>query len=184
MLSDILDDGGSCQIKVTLCHYRPQRSCEGYVFTSVCLSTGGSTWPGTPPPGTRYNPPCDQVPPGTRYPPPRDQVHPRTRYTLRDQVHPPDQVSPQTRYTPLPCDQVPPPDQVHPPRDQVLPTSCPEHRKMGDTVNVRTVRILLECIFVFSGVCNFSGLKLVWMEQILSKWNDYFIGTTTILWVK
>ena len=22
-------------------HYRPQRSCEGYVFTGVCLSTGG-----------------------------------------------------------------------------------------------------------------------------------------------
>ena len=22
--------------------YRPQRSCEGYVFTGVCLSTGGS----------------------------------------------------------------------------------------------------------------------------------------------
>ena len=33
--------------------YHPQRSCEGYVFTNVCLSTGGSTWPGTPPgPGT------------------------------------------------------------------------------------------------------------------------------------
>ena len=22
-------------------YYRPQRSCEGYVFTGVCLSTGG-----------------------------------------------------------------------------------------------------------------------------------------------
>ena len=25
----------------TLNHYHPQRSCEGYVFTPVCLSTGG-----------------------------------------------------------------------------------------------------------------------------------------------
>ena len=24
-------------------YYRPQRSCEGYVFTGVCLSTGGVT---------------------------------------------------------------------------------------------------------------------------------------------
>ena len=24
--------------------YRPQRSCEGYVFTGVCLSTGGGAW--------------------------------------------------------------------------------------------------------------------------------------------
>ena len=24
-------------------HYRPQQSCEGYVFTGVCLSTGGRT---------------------------------------------------------------------------------------------------------------------------------------------
>ena len=62
-------------------YYRPQRSCEGYVFTGVCLfelcsdatikiiihyatclSMGGSTWPGTPPRG-----------PGTPLP---DQVHP------------------------------------------------------------------------------------------------------------
>ena len=59
---------------VPIHYYRPQRSCEGYVFTSVCLSTGGgSTWPGTPP-GTRYTP--------------WNQVHPP------DHVHPPDQVPP------------------------------------------------------------------------------------------
>ena len=28
-------------LKVKLLYYRPQRSCEGYVFTGVCLSTGG-----------------------------------------------------------------------------------------------------------------------------------------------
>ena len=27
-------------------HYSPQRSCEGYVFTGVCLSTGGMPGPG------------------------------------------------------------------------------------------------------------------------------------------
>ena len=58
--------------------YRPQRSCgQGYVFTRVCLSTGGSVWAGTlqtrytPGPGT---PPGLGTPPGTRN-------NPRTRYT-------------------------------------------------------------------------------------------------------
>ena len=32
-------------------YYRPQ-VCEGYVFTGVCLSTGGSPWQRPPPPGT------------------------------------------------------------------------------------------------------------------------------------
>ena len=27
-------------------YYRPQQSCEGYVFTGVCLSTQGGAWPG------------------------------------------------------------------------------------------------------------------------------------------
>ena len=43
-----------------------------YGFTRVCLSTGGSTWAGTPP-GTRYTPPTRHTP--------RDQVHnPRDGY--------------------------------------------------------------------------------------------------------
>ena len=28
-------------MKSESCHYRPQRGCEGYVFTGVCLSGGG-----------------------------------------------------------------------------------------------------------------------------------------------
>ena len=28
-----------------LINYRPQRSCKGYVFTGVCLSTGGGSAP-------------------------------------------------------------------------------------------------------------------------------------------
>ena len=157
--------GFDCQKNIILdgYYYRPQRSCEGYVFTPVCLSTGGV--PGQVPPRTRYTPqdqehPPDQVhPPGTRYPPgpgtpptPWDQVHPlgpgvppRTRYTSQDQVHPPG-----TRYTLPPGTRYTPPgpgtsqswtrythpwDQVHPPSRRLL---------------LRTVRILLECILVVS----------------------------------
>ena len=96
--------------------YRPQRSCEGYVFTRVCLSTEGSTWAGAPP-GTRYTP--------------HDQVHPHsTRYTPQDQVHPSpwDQVHlplepgtpPGTRYT-SPQNQVHPPGPGTPPGTRYTP---------------------------------------------------------------
>ena len=79
-------------------HYRPQRSCEGYVFTPVCQSFcsqggGGEHL-------ERY--PLDQVhplgragtPPGTRYTPRAGQVHPP------DQVHPRAGTPPLARYTP------------------------------------------------------------------------------------
>ena len=147
------------------CHYRPQRSWGKVMFLQVCviLFTGGEYLTRYPP-RTRYTPrtryPLDQVPPLGPGTPPR--TSPRTRYTPRDQVHPPgpgtprqDQVHPpahvhhppgpgtpprtryppETRYTLPPgpgtpsWDQVPPPDQ-------------------GDTVYMRAVRILLECILV------------------------------------
>ena len=107
-----------------------------YFYTCLSFCSRGGEYL-TPPrdkvhppgPGT---PPWDQVhPPGTRYTP-WDQVHPpATRYTPWDQVHPPG-----TRYTP--------PDQVHPP-DHVPP---PVQSMLGDTVNTRAVRILLECNLV------------------------------------
>ena len=65
--------------------YHLQWSCKGYVFTCVCLSTGGvpqqvPPGPGTPP-GTRYTPWIRYPPgPGT---PPRDQVHPPDSYCCR-----------------------------------------------------------------------------------------------------
>ena len=111
--------------------YLPQWSCEGYVFTRVCLSTGGEClgmYPlrnQVPPPGPG-TPPWDQVYPlGPGTPPmtrntPWDQVHLPTRYTPRDQVHP--------------WDQVHPPGPGTPPRRRLL---------------LRTVRILLECILVY-----------------------------------
>ena len=104
-------------------YYRPQRSCEGYVFTPVCHSVhGGSTWAGTPP--RRY----------TLTPTPRDQVHPPGRYTP-GQVNPTRAATPPGRYTPpprprtwyTPWNQVhpqvgtPPQDQVHPPGRYTLP---------------------------------------------------------------
>ena len=112
-------------ISVLLCssaiHYRPQRSFEGYVFTCVCLSTGESTWAGTP-----LGP---DTPPGTRYTP-WDQIHPRY------QVHPPG-----TRYTPPGPGT--PPGQVH---THPGPGTHPPSRRLL----LRTVRILLECILVKS----------------------------------
>ena len=121
-------------------NYRPQRTCEGYVFTGVCLSTGGGggeyltryTCPGadTPPPDQVHPlgpgaPPtrtrCTHPPPGTRY------TSPGTRCTPWDQVHPP---GPGT----------PPWDQVHPP-DEIRPL-------------LQTVRILLESILVLQIGCS------------------------------
>ena len=129
-------------------YYRPQRSCEGYVFYR-CLSVHrGSTWPGTPP--------------GGRHPP---EQTPQTKYIPLGQVHPPDQVHPLgpgtppgTRYTPLgpgtphwpgtpPWARYTPWDQVHPPGPGTPPgtryTPPPEIRPL-----LWTVRILLECILV------------------------------------
>ena len=104
-------------------YYRPQRS---YVFTRVCLSTGGEylgRYPPGPGPqgeylgryplGTRYTPLGPGTPPLEPGTPPWDQVHPQ------DQAHPQDQVYP--------------PGPGTPPRRRLL---------------LRTVRILLECILV------------------------------------
>ena len=79
-------------------NYRPQRSCEGYVFTGVCLSTGGggclsACWDITPP-RSRHPPVADPPPP------------PRSR-------HPPEQTLPQEQ-TPPKADT--PPEQTSPPR--------------------------------------------------------------------
>ena len=69
-----------------------------------------------------------------------DQVHPPGPGAPPDQVHPPRPGTPPTRYTP-------PPDQVHLPRTRYTP---PAQSMLGDTVIARAVRILLECILVFS----------------------------------
>ena len=90
-----------------------------------------------------------------------DQAPPRTRYTPQDQVHPPRPgTPPQTRY---PLDQVQPPqtsyttpgpgtplDQVHPP-PKIWPL-------------LRTVRILLECILVFTILFDQLVIKTVYFS--------------------
>ena len=115
-------------------HYRPQQSCEGYVFTGICRSTGGEylmrytplgadTTPGLgTPPQARYTPWREQTCPGQGTPPGPGTPLPRTRYNPWNQVHPPEQ-TPLGPGTPPPWDQVHPPrtrytpqDQVHPPR--------------------------------------------------------------------
>ena len=86
---------------------------------------------------------------------PKYQVHPPGADTPesrhpQDQVHPPGPgTPPRTRYTP----QGPgtPPDQVHPPGADIPPgpgTPPPAKSMLGDTVNARAVRILLECNLV------------------------------------
>ena len=50
--------------------YRPQRSCEGYVFTGICLSTRGrgvclsACWDTTHTHTPGADPPREQTPPG------------------------------------------------------------------------------------------------------------------------
>ena len=66
----------------SLIYYRPQRCCEGYVFTPVCHSVHGGGLPqcmlGYHPP--EQTPPQDQPPPGSRQPP--GSRHPPERRPL------------------------------------------------------------------------------------------------------
>ena len=104
--------------------------CEGCAFTGVCLSTGG----GLPQcmlgcsPQTRHTHPRSrpphQAPPGADTPP--EQTHPGSR--------PPRSRHPRTD---------PPRRSRHPPG-----ADPPEQSMLGDTVNERAVRILLECNLV------------------------------------
>ena len=73
---------------------RPQRSCEGYVFTGVCLSTRGGVvcliayWDTTPNP--QVDTPWEQTPPRSRAP---EQTPPGSR-------HSPAADTPQSRHPP------------------------------------------------------------------------------------
>ena len=106
-------------------YYRLQRSCEGYVFTHVCPSTGGSASvhagiPPSHPPRSRHSPwsrhpqsrhpsPCSRPLPGSRHPP--------EQAPIPWSSHPLEQATPEQAPIPLeqpPPDQAPPPDQVRP----------------------------------------------------------------------
>ena len=86
----------------------------------VCLSTGGSTWTGTP--QDQVHPPGPDTPPRTWYTPGTRYTPPGPGTTLQDQV----QLSP-------PRPGTPPGTRYTPPRPLLL----------------QTVRILLECILVW-----------------------------------
>ena len=96
--------------------YRPQRSCEGYVFTGVCLSTWGvsaSVHAGMPPP-------WEQTYPRSRHPPgrpPWEQTpHPPEQTPPWEQTPPEQTPSPPGADTPPsrpPWEQTPPPRDGH-----------------------------------------------------------------------
>ena len=82
-------------------YYRPQRSCEGYVFTSVCLSTGrvsASVHAGIPPPP-------EQIPPQSGHPP--EQTPPGADSPRPDTIPPEQTPHPPGADTPPPLEQTP-----------------------------------------------------------------------------
>ena len=119
--------GHFVSLMVAQYHYRPQRSCEGNVFTGVCLSTGGCLpqWMlGYPPEQTsprQQTSPTEQMPPQSTHPPLGAHT---PRADPREQTPPWEQT---------------PPEQT-PPRADTPPTKI---RSL-----LRTVCILLECILV------------------------------------
>ena len=136
--------------KKTLRIFTTCKVCEGYVFTSVCLSMGVSAplhagippWADTPPLQTHppgQTPPCADTKPG--------------------QTHPPGQTPPGR----------PPWEDTHHCADTHPTVQC----TLGDTVNKRAVCIPLECILVtfklannfisyfFKSACIFVSRKLL-----------------------
>ena len=110
--------------------YRPQRSCEGYVFTGVCLSTrwvgvSASVHAGIPLPKSRH---------------PQEADTPPRADTPQKQTPPQEQTPPQKQT---------PPKSRHPPKEADTPP--PEIRPL-----LRTVRILLECILECAGFRHLS----------------------------
>ena len=108
-----------------------------FLLVSVILSTGGgsaSVHAEMPqPPGSKH-PPGSRHPPGIRHPP--------------GSRHPPEQTPPQKQ---TPQEQTPPGIR-HPPKKQTPPWEAdipPPTSMLGDPVNARAVRILLECNLVF-----------------------------------
>ena len=137
---------------LTIITARKRSLGQGNKFTSVCLSTGGGGVPDqvhppeeqTPPPGA--DTPWEQTPPQHRHPP-----GPGTppRADTPNQVHPP---PPGADTPPGPGTPPPPGADTHPPprADTHTPQADtpPLQSMLGDTVNARAVRILLECNLV------------------------------------
>ena len=124
---------------------------QGYVFTGVCHSVNRGEYLTPPRPEadtlqTRYAPLGPGTPPGTRYTPPAPGTPWIKVHRPWDQVHPLGPGTPWTRYTPIPRTRYTPTTGTrYTPQDQVHP---PMQSMLGDTVNERAVRILLECNLV------------------------------------
>ena len=100
---------------------------------------------------------------------PREQAPPRTRPTPPGTRHPPGAGTPRPRSRH-------PPNQASPtPWDQ----ATPQQSMLGDTVNERAVRILLECNLVSKSVEHGNSVDYValhgefWLHQKLSKWRRW-----------
>ena len=126
-----------------MCDYHPQRNWGKVMFlqVSVILLTGGCLpqcmLGYTTPPRSRH--PADQTPP--RSDTPRADIPPGAD-TPPEQTPPLEQTLAWSRHTPL--KQTPPPLEQTPPRaDTLLLQSM-----LGDMVNARVARILLECNLV------------------------------------
>ena len=139
----LFERGTPSPLKVA-CYYRPQRSCgQGNIFTLVCHSVhrgvSASVHAGIPhPPGA--DTPWEQTPPGAVTPTGADT--PLAADTPRQQTPPWQQTPPRSRHPPRADN---PPEQTPPP-----PRSRHLRSRLRHTVNERAVRILLECILVFS----------------------------------
>ena len=85
--------GGTYPTEMHSC-YCPQRSCEGYVFTPVCLSTGGvclsACWDTTPSREQAPSPQSRHTFLRSRHPPPGAGTphHPQQTATVPDGTHP------------------------------------------------------------------------------------------------
>ena len=122
------------QFKFQFVTARKRSLGQSNIFIGVCqefCSQGGvsaSVHAGIHPPlGSRH--PVEQTPP-------REQMPPRSRHPLEQT--PPTADTPGSR---------PPPEQAHPPSGADTPHP-PAQNMLGDTVNARALRILLECILV------------------------------------
>ena len=144
--------------------YRPQRSCEGYVFTGICSPRGGvclsACWDTTPPEQT---PPLEADTPQSRHP---SQSRPPTgsRHPPRADTPSPEQTPPpleQTPLTPPPRKQTPPPLGADTPsREQTPPPSpkddpcCGRYASYWNAFLVNVKRVNYCGIHIFSVWCN------------------------------
>ena len=133
-----------------------------FLHVSVILFTGGSLenppGPGRHPPGTRQTPPWQGEPPQTRENPPGPRRIPPARTPPGPGRHPP-----QTRENPPGPRRTPRPGRTPP-----GPRRTPPGRRLQHTVNERPVRILLECILVFTESTVYRSLSITERGKVLA----------------